>query len=103
MILFDIEALADALRGDRPRHNQDGVCPCKTGASRKGANTGKCFTTQDIADLVGVSKRTVDRRISDGGLDWADADAWAQRANVHPMFVWPGWEAEADRQSEVAA
>lgn len=43
-----------------------------------------------LAELIGVSPRTVLRYLADG-LSWAQADTVACRLGVHPSALWPTW------------
>lgn len=44
-----------------------------------------------LARLAGVTSRTVQRWVQDGGVPELHADRIAIAAGLHPAFIWPDW------------
>lgn len=68
--------------------------PCRQSwhqsSSWKTTSTERPMTNQLVADILGVSERTVARWAKDGLSDRL-ADEVAVKLNVHPFVIWPAW------------
>jgi hypothetical protein len=85
--------LLDAARNGRPRHQPD--CSHCHGRSGPGGHqpsfTAHCVTDQDLADLLNVDVRQIQRWLTGTRIqaDTNRLDQYATAAGSHPLILWP--------------
>lgn len=70
-------------RSGRPPHRSGGYCWCDAQAD------DPCYRHQDLAEIVGVSTRTVCRWAADGRIPARHSDELAIALGVTPYELWP--------------
>lgn len=58
--------------------------------------TLRAGTAERVANVIGVTRRTVQRWQSGQLLNVWNADLVATRLGTHPSLVWPDWQLELD-------
>lgn len=85
-LYLDPTPLLDVARAGRPWHTP-GCLRCERSSPTNRAPL--CVTERDVADVIGVERRTVARWLAGARVDERHADRYAVAAGTHAYLLWP--------------